>query len=158
MIDNDNAAFIQTGVSISLAACAPGRRPCMSRGLACKLIDGCRRIGIALRRSQSAELLENIRLTGRVAVVFSQPTTNRTVQLKGIDAHIEAFDPADQGLIERHLAAFIPEVVALGTPAAMVQALLDYALDDMVMVVFTPSAGFDQTPGPKAGERLPGTP
>lgn len=158
MIDDDNANFIQTGVSISLAACAPGQRPCMSRGLACKLIDGGHRIGIALRRSQSAEVLENIRLTGRVAVVFSQPTTNRTVQLKGVDARIEAFDPADQPLIDHHIADFVPEVVALGTPAEMVLALLAYTLDDMVMVVFTPSAGFDQTPGPKAGERLSGTP
>ncbi len=158
MIDNDNAAFIQTGVSISLAACAPGRRPSMSRGLACKLLDGGRRIGIALRRSQSAEVLENIRLTGRVAVVFSQPTTNRTVQLKGVDACIEAFDPADQALIDQHIADFVPEVVALGTPADMVRALLAYTLDDMVMVVYTPSAGFDQTPGPKAGERLSGKP
>lgn len=158
MIDNDNAAFIQTGVSISLAACAPGRRPSMSRGLACKLLDGGCRVGIALRRSQSAEVLENIRLTGRVAVVFSQPTTNRTVQLKGVDACIAAFDPADQALIDQHIADFVPEVVALGTPADMVRALLAYTLDDMVMVVYTPSAGFDQTPGPKAGERLSGKP
>jgi len=157
MIDNDSATFIQTGVSISVAACAPGRRPCMSRGLACKLIDGGQRIGIALRRSQSAEVLDNIRLTARVAVVFSQPTTNRTVQLKGVDARIEAFDQADQPLIDHHLDAFVPEVVALGTPAEMVHALLDYTLDDMVMVIYTPSAGFDQTPGPKAGERLSGS-
>lgn len=158
MIDNDTTAFIQTGVSISLAACAPDRRPCMSRGLACKLIDGGRQIGIALRRSQSAEVLENIRLTGRVAVVFSQPTTNRTVQLKGVDARIEAFDPADQALIVLHIAEFVPEAVALGTRPEMVRALLAYTLDDVTMVVFTPSAGFDQTPGPKAGERLSDTP
>lgn len=155
MLDNDNAAFIQSGVSITLAGCAPGRLPSMSRGYACKLIDGGCRIGIALRRMQAAEALENIRLTGRVAVAFSQPSTNRTLQLKGVDACIVDFDLADEALIRHHIDDFVPEAVALGTPEEMVRALLSYTPDDITMVVFTPSSGFDQTPGPKAGERLP---
>lgn len=157
MLDNDNAAFIQTGVSITLAACAPGCLPSMSRGFACKLINAGLQLGIALPHTQAAEALENIRLTGRVAVAFSQPTTNRTVQLKGVDARVVDFDPADEALIHRHVEDFIPEVVALGTPEEMVRALLSYKLEEIVMVVFTPTAGFDQTPGPKAGERLPET-
>ena len=155
MIDSDNAAFIQTGVSITLAGCASGRLPSMSRGYACKLIDAGRQLGIALSRRQAAEVLENIGLTGYVAVAFSQPTTNRTVQLKGFDARVVAFDPADEALIRHHIDDFVPEVVSLGTPEAMVRALFSYTLDDIVMVVFTPSTGYDQTPGPKAGERLP---
>ena len=42
MIDSDSVAFIQTGVSISLASCAPDGLPSMSRGLGCKLVDGNR--------------------------------------------------------------------------------------------------------------------
>lgn len=158
MLDNDNIAFIQTGVSITLAGCAPGHLPSMSRGFACKLIDGGRQIGIALRRTQAAEALANIAQTGRVAVAFSQPTTNRTVQLKGVDARVVDFDPADEPLIRHHVEDFVPEAVALGTPEAMVRALLSYTADDLALVVFTPSAGFDQTPGPKAGEPLPEAP
>lgn len=154
MLDQDNACFIQSGVSITLAGHATGRMPSMSRGFACKLLDGGQRIGIALPRSQAAEVLENVRLSGRVAVAFSRPTTNRTVQLKGVDACIVDFDPADENLIRHHVDEFVPEALALGTPEEMVRALLSYTLDDMVMVVFTPSSGFDQTPGPKAGEQL----
>lgn len=154
MLDHDHFAFIQSGVSITLAACAPGRLPSMSRGYACKLLEDGRRVCIAVRRSQAAEALENVRLTGRVAVAFSQPTTNRTVQLKGADARVVAFDAADEDLIRQHVEDFVPEAVALGTPEEMVRALLSHTLEDMVAVVFSPCAGFDQTPGPKAGEPL----
>ena len=157
MLDHDIVAFIQSGVSITLAACAPGRLPSMSRGFACKPVDG-EAIGIILPRTQAAEALDNIRLTGRVAVAFTQPTTNRTTQLKGTDARIAAFDPADEPLIRKHIEEFVPEVVALGTPEELVHALLSYPPEDLVMVVFTPSSGFDQTPGPKAGQPLPATP
>lgn len=157
MLDHDILAFIQSGVSITLAACAPGRLPSMSRGFACKPV-GSDAIGVILPRTQASEALDNIRLTGRVAVAFTQPTTNRTTQLKGTDARIVAFDPADEHLVHKHIDEFVPEVVALGTPEEMVRALLSYRPDDLVMVAFTPSSGFDQTPGPKAGQPLPATP
>ncbi|MBS1131470.1 MAG: hypothetical protein H6R16_2472 [Proteobacteria bacterium] len=157
MFDHDIVAFIQSGVSITLAACAPGRVPSMSRGYACKPVDGDT-IGIILPQTQAAEALDNIRLTGRVAVAFSQPTTNRTTQIKGTDARIVAFDPDDEHLVRKHIEEFVPEAVALGTPEEMVRALLSYQREDLVMVLFTPTSGFDQTPGPKAGHPLPATP
>ncbi|PKO36369.1 MAG: hypothetical protein CVU33_18790 [Betaproteobacteria bacterium HGW-Betaproteobacteria-6] len=154
MLDSDNAAFIQTGVSISLAACSGDRMPSMSRGLGCKLIDGGRQIAIFVKRSQSAELLENIRNSGRVANVFNLPSSNRTLQLKGDDAQIRPFDPADLPVIESHLPQFLEEVIPFGMPENMVRALLAYTVDDLVTVVYSPNAAFTQTPGPKAGDPL----
>jgi hypothetical protein len=154
MLDSDNAAFIQTGVSISLAACAVDRLPCMSRGLGCKVIDGGRQVAIFIKRSQSAELLENIRNTGRVANVFNLPSSNRTVQLKGDDAHVLLFDPADLPVIETHIPLFMAEVIPLGMAENMIRALFAYTVDDLVTVVYSPSAAFTQTPGPKAGNPL----
>lgn len=154
MLDSDHAAFIQTGVSISLAACGNDRLPSMSRGLGCKVFDGGRQVAVFIKPSQSADLLENIRSTGRVANVFSLPSSNRTLQLKGSDARILPFDAADLPLIEAHLADFLREVLPLGMPENVVRALLDCAADDLVMVVYSPAAAFSQTPGPKAGEAL----
>lgn len=154
MLDRDNAAFILTGVSISLASCAPDRLPSMSRGLGCKLIDSGRQVSIFIRRSQSEELLGNIRSSGRVANVFSLPSSNRTLQLKGIDARIVPFAAEDIPVIEAHIAEFLLEVVPLGMPEAVVRAILAYQPDDLVSVVYSPCAAFSQTPGPKAGEPL----
>lgn len=155
MLDKDNATFIQSGVSISLASCDPDRLPSMSRGLGCKLIDGGRQLNVFLKRSQSAALLENISSSGgRVANVFSLPSSNRTLQLKGIDARIVPFAPEDLPIIDAHIADFVLEVVPLGMSEAVVRAILAYQPDDLVGVVYSPSAAFSQTPGPKAGAPL----
>lgn len=158
MLDSDHATFIQTGVSISLAACSADRLPCMSRGLGCKLIDGGRQVAIFIKRSQSTELLENIRNTGRVANVFNLPSSNRTVQLKGVDAQIQPFDPADLPVIESHVSLFLDEVIPFGMQENMIRALFTCTVDDLVTVVYSPSAAFTQTPGPKAGDPLGAAP
>ena len=154
MLDSDHTAFIQTGVSISLAAGGPGRLPSMSRGLGCKLVDGGQQLGIFVKRSQSADLLENIRCSGKVANVFSLPSSNRTLQLKGIDARVRPFDPADLAIIAAHLADFLLEVLPLGLSEDVVRTLFAHSLDDLVTVVYSPCAAFSQTPGPKAGAPL----
>lgn len=156
MLDDDNAAFIQAGVSISLAACGPDRLASMSRGFGCKVIDGGRRVAVFLARSQSADLLANIRSSGRVANVFSLPSSNRTVQLKGADACILPFDPADLPIVRGHIDDFVAEVVPLGMPEQVVRTVFSCPADDLVTVIYTPCAGFSQTPGPKAGEPLAG--
>lgn len=158
MLDHDNATFIQTGVSISLAACGLDRLPTMSRGLGCKLLEGGRQVGVFIKRSQSQMLLENIAGSGRVANVFSLPSSNRTLQLKGVDARVLPFEAADLPLIEAHIADFLAEVLPLGMMEDVVRALFAYSPDDLVLVAYTPSAAFSQTPGPKAGEPIGGTP
>lgn len=156
MLDSDNIVFIQSGVSISLAACGPDRLASMSRGMGCKVLDGGRRVGVFVRRSQSADLLENVRRSGKVANVFSLPSSNRTVQLKGVDAQVEPFDPADFSIVEAHVADFVEEVLSLGLPEEVVRTLFACAVDDLATVVYSPCAAFSQTPGPKAGEPLGG--
>ncbi|MCF7995498.1 MAG: hypothetical protein K9L88_11725 [Chromatiaceae bacterium] len=154
MIDKETAAFIQTGVSISTAACGIDRLPSVSRGLGCRVAADGSEVRVFVSLSRAAELLSNVRGTGRVANVFSLPSSNRTVQLKGSDARVEAFDIADVAIIEEHIALFLEQVVPLGTSEAGARAILAYAPDDLATVVYTPSAAFSQTPGPKAGKPL----
>ncbi|HES76999.1 MAG TPA: hypothetical protein ENO09_08370 [bacterium] len=154
MIDSQTAAFIQTGVSISVAACGADRLPSMSRGMGCLVSDNGREVRVFVKRSQAAELIENICYSARVACVFSLPSTNRTVQLKGSDARMEVFDAADLAVVEEHIALFLEQVVPLGIPEEVVRVILAYTADDLATVVYTPSAAFSQTPGPKAGKPL----
>ena len=156
MLDSDNSTFIQTGVSISVAASRQDRLPSMSRGMGCKLLDGGKKLAVFLRRSQSADLLENIRCSGKVANVFSLPSSNRTLQLKGVDAQVLPFDPADLPIVENHISDFLQEVLPVGLPEAVVRALFSYTVDDLVTLVYSPCAAFSQTPGPRAGEPLSG--
>ena len=154
MIDSQTAAFIQTGVSISVAACGADRLPCMSRGMGCRVSDHGSEVRVFVKRSQAAELIENIRYSARVANVFSLPSSNRTVQLKGRDARMEAFDTTDLAIIEEHIRLFLEQVVPLGIPEEVARVILAYRVDDLATVAYTPSAAFSQTPGPKAGKPL----
>jgi hypothetical protein len=155
MIDSDNARFIQTGVSISLAACAPDRLPSMCRGMGCKVTEDGRLVSIFVKRLQAAELLDNIRSSGgRVANVFSLPSSNRTLQLKGVDARILPFDPQDLPIVKAHIDDFVREVLPLGMQEDVVRCVFSCSADDLVTVVYSPCAAFSQTPGPKAGEPI----
>ena len=154
MIDSQTAAFIQTGVSISVSACGADRLPSMSRGMGCRASDNGNEVRVFVKLSQAAELIENIRHSARVANVFSLPSTNRTVQLKGSDARMEIFDVADLAVIEEHVALFLEQVVPLGIPEEIARSILAYTVDDLATVVYTPSAAFSQTPGLKAGKPL----
>jgi len=158
MLDDDSIAFIQTGVSISLAACGPDRLASMSRGFGCKVLDGGHRVGVFIKRSQAKELLDNVRWSGKVANVFSLPSSNRTVQLKGVDARVLPFDAADLGIVEGHIDEFLREVLPMGLAEDVVRAVFAFTADDLVTVVYTPDAAFSQTPGPKAGELLGSAP
>lgn len=156
MLDADNAAFIQTRVSISLATCGAERLPNLMRALGCKLLDGGRQVGIFLNATLATALLADIRANRRVACVFCLPSTNRTLQLKGEDAEIRPFDAADLPVITRHIDEFAVEVAPEGVPEVLVRTLFAYRPDDLVTVIFSPGAVFSQTPGPKAGQRIGG--
>ena len=156
MLDADNAAFIQTRVSISLATCGADRLPNLMRAVGCKMLDDGRRVGIFLNATLATALLADIRANRRVACVFCLPSSNRTLQLKGEDAEIRPFDAADLELIANHIDEFVVEVAPEGVPEAIVRILFGYRPDDLVMVVFSPGAVFSQTPGPKAGQRIGG--
>ena len=153
MLDPENATFIQTGISVCLAACDEEGLPSMARALGCRVLDDGR-IVVFLSRSRSLELIADVTQTHRVASVFSLPSTHRTLQLKGVDATIAPIDTADPQLIARHLDEFVQEVVPLGVSESIVRAIYSSDPSDVVAVVFTPCAVFTQTPGPKAGEPI----
>lgn len=154
MIDRDNAAFIQGGVSIIAASVGAGNDPRIARAVGCRVSRDRRRLTVLLSTLQSAELLEAIRASRAIAVVFTQPSTHRTLQLKGHDAEVGPATRADGALVRKYTAAFVAELGGLGYREEFVRSLLSCAPQDIVQAGFTISAAFVQTPGPRAGAPL----
>jgi len=154
LLDDDNAAFIQSGVSINAASSGPGNVPAVSRALGCRLSPDRNRVTVFLAASRSAALLEAIAASRRIAVVFSQPSTHRTIQLKGTDAARAGVEDGDRALIERCAEGFGADLAAAGYGEGLADLLLDAEPGDVVAVSFSPSAAFNQTPGPGAGRPL----
>lgn len=154
LIDAAHAAFIQGAVGISAAACGSDRMPALVRALGCRVSADRRCVAVFVSATQAAQLLKCIRDNGAVAVVFSEPSTHRTVQLKGADATVGELQEGDLQRLQAYRDAFAQEVAPHGFNRHMIQTLLSHPPADIVALAFTPTAAFSQTPGPKAGAPL----
>lgn len=154
VIDTDTAGFIVGGVSIIASARDASNRPELVRAQGCRVARDRRRISLFVVAAQAVELLADIRQNGRIAVVFTQPSSHRSLQLKGDDAEVTSLRRGDASCIVAYREAMVIELGRIGVSEAMVRALLAGASGDMVAIGFTPAAAFVQTPGPEAGKPL----
>lgn len=152
----DDAAFIQQGLSISVASRDVRHVPSIARALGCRLSPDGQTVRLLLVRPQCETLLRDLEKTRQIAAVFTQPTTNRTLQIKGVDARVQAATAEDLALARCSEEAFGGEIGQLGFAREFNQRLFAFAPADLCAVTFTPADLFQQTPGPHAGERLGG--
>jgi hypothetical protein len=154
VLDEHNAAFIQGGLSVIIATRNAELVPDVVRGCGCRVSRDRRRVTVLVERERAAGLLADLEAGGMIAVVFSEPSTHRTIQLKGTDATPVRTTSADRALTARHLAGWVDELTRIGYRPEFARALRGPADQALVAVAFTPTAAFQQTPGPGAGERL----
>lgn len=154
VLDEAHTAFIQSGVSVVVAARDAHNIPTLARAIACRVAPDRRRITVFFAASQATAPVAALRATAAIAVVFSQPSTHRTIQLKGRDAAFVPIAPGDRERMAEQSELLVADLAAFGYPERVVRAFLDYAPDDVVAVAFTPAEAYAQTPGPGAGERL----
>ena len=100
--------------------------------------------------------LRDVARSARLAAVFSQPSTHRTVQLKSRSARLREATDADVPALQRYLRGMEGELTRIGFGAVYARAMLAHRLDDLVAIEFEPELAFDQTPGPKAGQPITG--
>lgn len=112
--------------------------------------DG-RSLTVYLPEATSETALGNLRDNGEIAVVLSQPITHRTVQLKGRVGSLRAAREEEREAVERFAAAFDAAVAAIGLPPAALRRRNRWPCTAATFVV---REGFEQTPGPRAGEPL----
>jgi len=154
-LDAQTAAFIQRHVSINLATTDADNRPAVTRVFGSRVSDDRAQITLFLSSSGNAAVLDNLRANGRIAVVFSRPSTHRTLQLKGTDARLVELQPDDLPLIAAYRASMIEELGNLGYPPAFTGSLIPPPETLDTAIRFTPQTAYSQTPGPQAGHKLP---
>lgn len=147
-------AFLEGGVSIMVASCDVDGDATIGRALACEVSEGEQAVTIYFDAAANRANVAAIEATGKVAVVFSEPSTHRSVQIKGLDGCIGPVDPHRLRIIARRIAAFIRDLERAGYPRTFGEPLMAYDPDHLVALTFTVVAVYDQTPGPKAGQEL----
>jgi hypothetical protein len=154
MIDAATLDFINTRADVVLGSCSAGLLPSVCWGMGCHAAAGGQRITVWVAREQAQALLADINATQAVAATFSEPSTNRTVQLKGRNARLREQQPGDAAILERHRVNMVREVGLMGFSEVSVRTVFGPPLTSLVAVEFTPNEAFEQTPGPKAGKPL----
>ncbi len=154
LLTEEHVEFITSEVSISAASRDVRRVPSLCKVIGCRVSDDRRRVTVLVDGPANARLLADVRATQAIAVVYSLPSTHRTMQLKGSDATIEDIRPGDPELAKAHCRAFCEHLVNFGYPRGFAQALHDCPPDHLVAIAFTVGDAFAQTPGPGAGSRM----
>jgi aconitase B len=154
LIDEEVAAFLQSGISMHAASVAPGNVPALTRVAGCRVAPDRRTVTVYLVESQSRELLDDVRASGAIAAVFTKPGSHRTVQLKGVDAHAVAVRPEDAADVDRQVAIFDAILHKVGFPERFGWTLAGGSPLGLAGIAFTPASAFVQTPGPSAGTAL----
>ncbi|RST53279.1 pyridoxamine 5'-phosphate oxidase family protein [Variovorax sp. MHTC-1] len=155
LLSPEHIAMIDKGVSAIVASRNAALRPSLMRAVGSSISADGAEITVYLARTQSRQLLQDLAATGHVAVVFSEPLSNRTVQVKAKAVRLRAAEESDLPLLRSYLTSMEYEVACVGFDAVFVRAMLACELGDAVAVSFRPDEAYDQTPGPRAGSALP---
>lgn len=154
LVDPELAAFMQGGISVNLASCSAAKIPSVARAIGCRVTGAGRTVRVLVSQQQAAQVLGQVRETGAIAVVISEPSTHKTVQLKGTAARIEAACALDLAAVHQYRTSFPAHLEQLGYPPLQIRAFLMCPDEDVVAVVFEPGAAYEQTPGASAGREL----
>jgi hypothetical protein len=155
-IGPEQAALLEGPVSIIVGSRDESLRPHLTRALGCRLDADRRRATVLLPRAAGAQVLADLQANGRIAVVASRPTTNRTLQIKGDDATLQPCTAQDEALAAAHLEGFIDEINRLGFQAEVARTVHRHDTG-IAAVAFTVAEAYEQTPGPQAGAPLHAT-
>ncbi len=148
------AAFIQGGISMTLASRDDRFVPSIAKGVGCRVNAEHDAVTVLVFSNAAEVLLRDVAHCRQLAAVFSRPSTNRTLQIKGRDVTIATAAPADVALTRRYLALFAEELRPLGWTADYVHDVFWHDPVYLVALRFTPEGAFQQTPGPDAGTAL----
>jgi hypothetical protein len=154
----DLVAMMARGVSVIVASRDAALRPNLMRAVGSRVEEDGRTITVYLSRRQSRQVVQDLAATGHIAVVFSEPSTHRSVQLKASRLDMRNADAQDTPVLDRYREAMEREIQQVGFAPPLTRAMLAHRLEDVVAVRFTPEQAFDQTPGPRAGTPLGSTP
>jgi hypothetical protein len=145
-------AHAESGVSILIGTCSADLDPDCVRGVGVRVWPDACHLTVLVPVATSVDALANLAGNPRLAVTMNHVPTHHTIQVKGRVLAIRAGADADLALATVYRERFARDLARVGMPAANTLRLgiwpcmaIDLAID----------VCFAQTPGPKAGEKMP---
>lgn len=153
-LSKEHIGFMESGVSIRAASHDTQNRPVQGHAGGCRVSSDGGRVTLFLSRAKYPLLLDAIRRSGVVAVSFIEPSTNKSIQVKGEAAELAVPEAGDAERLGAYLDLFVADLERINVRPALGRAVLTIAPADLTAIIFTPAIAFIQTPGPKAGKPI----
>jgi hypothetical protein len=154
LIDRDVIAFLDgRRVAVSIASRSEHCIPSVTRALGYRISADAGEFAIFVPR-QAERVLADLRTTAQAAVVFTEPSTHKSVQVKGSDARITPLEEGDWPVISAYADDLVAEICPLGYAEPLIRKIVECTPQQVLAVRFAPTAAFGQTPGPRAGAAL----
>ncbi|WP_434623478.1 hypothetical protein [Azospirillum sp. B2RO_4] len=158
-MDETVRRFLDRSLSVNVATSDSNARPLVARAVAARVSPGMspggERLTVLIDGRANAALVAAVAETGRLAVVFTEPSTHRSIQIKDDCASVAIPTAEEAALPGPYIDGFIAELAGMGFTDSFVRAVMAFDPADLVALHLDPADVFDQTPGPKAGERIP---
>jgi hypothetical protein len=155
-LDPHTAEFITGVTSMSVATRNAGLMPAVAKAVGCTVSADRRWLTVFVDREQAVQVAADIAAGSPIAVVFSLPSTHRTVQIKGGPVTAAAATAAQKVRARLHVDGIVEHLVQLGYTEGALRGFFGYDPSGLLALRFAPTAVFAQTPGPRAGERIAG--
>lgn len=155
----DTCELLQRPLSVIVGTRDAANRPHLVRALGYRVHQSgvpTRGLTVFLDMVGAAQVIADVRENGQVAVVFSQPTTHRSVQFKSALARIEPQQPGDPDLVLAYIERMLAEICSLGYPRELIAAMFNHHPEKLINLAFVADQVFEQTPGMLAGQLIHG--
>jgi hypothetical protein len=150
MIQGDLAAFLQEGVGIYIGTRNLALEPNGARAIAARVAaDGV--VTIYLADVAAARLLPDLESNGLAAVTFGRPVDERAIQVKGTFVSARAAREDERGLLDQQWENLTRSLQTIGVAP---EARSAWPKWPATAITLKPTAVFEQTPGPAAGNQL----
>jgi hypothetical protein len=143
--------LLQTGVSVVVGTRDATLMPECTRAWGICVGKNRAFVTVFLTETISQKTLQNLRDNGQVAISCTRPTDHVACQLKGRLRKIRPAGQRDREHSSWWYHEFEGELVAIGVPASLAQALIT---GPALAVEIDVTEVFHQTPGPGAGEKI----
>jgi hypothetical protein len=149
------AAFVQSGLSIAVAARGERLVPSIALAVGCRVDEARRELSVLLFADAAEAVRRDIACNGQVAVCFSRPSTSETIQLKGSNARSAVATATELAAARRCLDLLLDDLAAMRFDRRAIESTFWQDPADLIAIRFDVVGAFAQTPGPTAGAPLP---
>ena len=146
----DVVELFESGASIVIGTRDAMRRPEVARAGGAKVDRTANRITVFLAEAVAGRTVANLSANGDIAVSFTAVYSHRSIQAKGKVVSVAPAADSERDVVKHYMSAWAEVLYQTGIPRAVT---LQCASWPAVAITFDVRETFNQTPGPKAGDR-----